>query len=190
MDLAWTGTDVLFMNQYPKSLRFRFKVKIFFFRILVKILDRYYIDRNWVVADHLGKELSLKKPIMKIDYPRSSLNYQHLIKYPKRKHKEFYVLYYFPVGKNNVEFHKWLYGWDIYILLKEYYGDRITWVVVGGRSNMSATYPVIDFYLRPNRHDGMPMMVKECIANDIPYYWSRENPSIIDAKNAIEGLIC
>ena len=45
MDLMWTGTDVLYMNEYP-NVRFVFKVKIFFFRILVKIIDRFYSERN------------------------------------------------------------------------------------------------------------------------------------------------
>lgn len=61
MDLMWTGTDVLYMNEYP-NVRFVFKVKIFFFRILVKIIDRFYSERNLVIANHLAHELHLRKP--------------------------------------------------------------------------------------------------------------------------------
>jgi len=178
MDLYWTGTDVLFMNQYPKSLKFRFKVKIFFFRILVKILDKYYIERNWVVDNYLGQWLQLEKPVFEIEPP---INLQI---YPKVKHETFNILYYFPKKKNRA-FHEWLYGYDVYITLKEYFGDRVNWIVVDGSQDMSAIYPVTDFYLRPNRHDGRPYMIRECVANDIPYYWSRENPSITDAKQHI-----
>jgi len=195
MDLAWTGTDVLFMNKYPKGIKFRFKVKIFVFRIFVHILERFFTERNWVVSEHLGKELKLRHKPMLIEYPRSSPDYQYLVKYPKIKHDGFNILYYFPSGKKNKEFIEWLYGWDIYNSLRLYFNTEllllnkqynINWIVVGGKLNMSAIYPYIDFMIRPNRHDGMPMMVRECIINEIPYYWSKETPSIIDVKKLIE----
>ncbi len=194
MDLVWTGSDVLFMNKYPKGGRFRWKTKIFFFRIIVKILDRYYINRNWVVADHLRDELNLRNLIMKIDYPRSSPDHLHLVKYPKVAHEGFNILYYWPATrkkKGNRVFFEWLYGYDIYLSVKKIVGDRVNWIIVDGAKDMKEIYPIVDFYFRPNRHDGMPFMVKECIANEIPYYWSYENPNIdtaildiIGAKNA------
>jgi hypothetical protein len=46
---------------------------------------------------------------------------------------------------------------------------------------MDDIYPLIDFYLRPNRHDGDPRMVRECIENGIPYYHSKSDPSVNDA---------
>ena len=186
MDLIWVGTDVLLMNEYPKGARYRYRLKIFVFRILVKILDRYYINRNWVVAEHLGKELKLKKPIMDIEIPRSSPKYQHLQKYTKVKHEGFRVLYYFPKGKS-MKFKRWLYGWDIYFKVRHHFGDKVTWIIVDGSSNMAMVYPRIDFLLRCNRHDGMPMMVRECEINEIPYYWSKENPDIFEIIKSIEG---
>ena len=62
---------------------------------------------------------------------------------------------------------------------------NITWIRVDGKQDMAKIYPIVDFYLRPNRHDGNPYMIKECEANNIPYYWSKENPNIIDAYEAI-----
>lgn len=191
MDLCWVGNDVLFMNKYPKGTRFRFKCKIFAFRIIVKILDRYYIKRNWVVADHLKHELDLRNPIMKIDYPRSSPDHLHLVKYKKIKHDGFNILYYWPqtdnLKKGNRKFHEWLYGYGIYaeltLRLTEY---NINWIIVDGTKDMKEIYPIVDFYLRPNRHDGMPFMVKECIANDIPFYWSCKEPDIVDAYLSIK----
>ena len=177
MDLFWTGTDVFFMNQYG-DIRFRFKVKIFIFRVLARVLDKWFTGRNWVISDHLGPELSLTKPTMTYEPP---LN---LIKYPKVEHDTFNILYYFPKKKNR-KFIEWLYGYDIYITLKEYFGDRVNWILVDGSEDMSIIYPITDFYLRPNRHDGRPYMILECVANDIPYYWSRENPSITDAQQHI-----
>ena len=185
MDLCWVGTDVLFMNKYPKGVRFRWRVKIFFFRIIVKILDRYYVKRHWVVSDHLKHELDFKNPIMKIDYPRSSPDYLHLVKYPKQKHEGFNILYYWPATrkkKGNRVFFEWLYGYNIYaeltLRLIEY---NINWIIVDGKQDMKEIYPIIDFYLRPNRHDGYPFMVKECIAQDIPFYWTCEEPDITEA---------
>ena len=186
MDLVWVGTDVLFMNKYPKGTRYRFRIKIFAFRVLVKILDRFFICRNWVVSDHLSEELNLKRPTMLIEYPRSSPDYQHLQKYPKAKHEGFNVVYYFPGGRKNPKFFQWLYGWDIYSLIKKHFDHKINWIIVDGSHDMSKIYPVTDFLLRCNRHDGMPMMVRECQANKIPYYWSKENPSIVEAMLQIK----
>ena len=188
MDLVWVGSDVLFMNEYPKGTRYRFRLKIFVFRILVKILDRFFIGRNWIIADHLGKELKLKKPIMLIQYPKSSPKYQHLQKYPKVKHNDFRVLYYFPKGRKNIKFEKWLYGWDIYFKVRQHFGDKISWVIADGSSDMELVYPRVDFLLRCNRHDGRPMMVRECEINEIPYYWSRTNPDIFEIIKSIRSL--
>ena len=95
------------------------------------------------------------------------------------------MLYYFPKGKS-MKFKGWLYGWDIYFKVRCHFGSRVTWIVVDGSSNMAMVYPRIDFLLRCNRHDGMPMMVRECEINEIPYYWSRENPDIFEIIKQIE----
>ena len=189
MDLVWTGTDVLYLNEYPKQVRFRFKIQILVFRCIVKILDRYYTGRNWVVSEHLGDKLDLKKPVMLIQYPRSSQDYQHLREYEKKAHEGFNVLYYHPKGRKNTKFIEWLYGIDIVMAVKEYYGNKINLIRADGSLDMETIYPVTDFYLRPNRHDGKPFMVMECQKNNIPYYWSRENPSIGDIIIQINGLI-
>ena len=186
MDLFWTGTDVLFMNQYP-NVRFRFKVKIFFFRLLVKALNKWYTGINWVISEHLRDELNLSRP-MKIYEPPIDLT-----RYAKVQHKTFNILYYFPTTgrrkKGNIVFHQWLYGYDIYLKLKEYFDDDVTWIMVDGSDDMSGIYPIIDFCIRPNRHDGSPFMIRECEANSIPYYWSKENPDISQAITAIEETI-
>ena len=47
-------------------------------------------------------------------------------------------------------------------------------------------YPFVDFYLRPNRHDGPSRIRMECDINDIPYYWTQKNPNKEDAINSIK----
>ena len=178
MDLLWVGTDVLLMNKFPKGMRLRFKVATLIFRILVKILDKFFIQRNWVVADHLANELKLNHPKMKIELPRMHPDKYYIRTYKKKEHKGFNILYYHPKGKNNPEFIEWLYGIDIIKQLKEYYDDKVNWIRADGSLEMDKVYPIVDFYLRPNRHDGLPFMVKECEMNNIPYYWSRQNPNI------------
>jgi len=177
MDLLWVGTDVLFMNKFPKGMRLRFKVATLVFRVCVKILDKFYIQRNWVVADHLIDELKLKRPKMKIEIPRMHPDKYYKKKYPKKKHEGFNILYYHPKNKNNPEFIRWLYGIDIIDELKIHYRNKVNWIRADSSLEMDKTYPIVDFYVRPNRHDGMPFMIQECDINGIPYYWSKNNPS-------------
>ena len=54
--------------------------------------------------------------------------------------------------------------------LKELLHD-VNWIVVDGTQDMAKVYPIVDFYYRPTRHDGSPYMIRECRANNIPYYW-------------------
>ena len=82
-----------------------------------------------------------------------------------------------------------LAGYDIYLILRYALSGLVNWIVVNGSSDMSKIYPIVDFYLRPNRHDGMPCMVRECLENLIPYYWSFEKPDIQLAIKKIEGLL-
>ena len=181
MDLLWTGTDVLFMQKYPGG---RYNVKVFIFRILVAVLDRWFIERNYVIAEHLKKELHLTKPVLLYSPP------MELKVYPKKEHYGFNILYYLPKKKNQ-KFTDWLYGADIIRDLMNarrfYFPYDVDWYRVDGTQDMADIYPIVDFYLRPNRHDGSPYMIKECEANNIPYYWSKENPDIIDAYEAIRG---
>ena len=95
--------------------------------------------------------------------------------YGKKKHDGFNILLYMPASKNK-EFTHWLYGYDIYETLRDALGSRVNWIIVDGSQDMSGIYPIVDFYFRPNRHDGWPYMVQECIKNNIPYYWSKSDP--------------
>ena len=110
MNLTWTGTDVLFQLQYPPYIRFRFRVKIFFERIIARLIQPF-IERNIAVSEGLKKELE-------------SVGYKNIIVRPdpvkyealeKAEHEGFNVLFYIPKGKKNQKFIEWLYGWDMWL---------------------------------------------------------------------------
>jgi len=184
MKLLWTGSDVLFATRLLGGKKFPTKKSkyIYFFAMTVfaKLAD-IFIERHYVVSEHLIPEvrpLRLKKKIsVLVDPPL----YQEPIY--KRKHDMFRVLYYRGLG-NNQKFLDWVYGYDIIQQLKKLRRD-IHIVEVNGNQDMKYIYPYIDFMVRPNRHDGNPRIVMECKTNDIPYYWSKENPDIEEILKAI-----
>jgi len=173
MNLTWTGTDVLFQLQYPPYIRFRFKVKIFFERIIARLIQPF-IEIHIAVSEGLKKELE-------------SIGYKNIIVRPdpvkygaleKVEHEGFNVLYYIPKGKKNQKFIEWLYGWDMWLEYQrsvEGTERGHKFIEVHGDADMSKIYPIVDFYFRPTRHDGDPMMVRECKLNNIPYYWRCED---------------
>ncbi len=85
-------------------------------------------------------------------------------------------MYYRAIGSNQ-RFKDWVYGYDIYMSLKELMPE-LNYIETTGMQDMTKIYPIVDFYVRPNRHDGAPRMIMECETNDIPYYWSKENPDL------------
>ena len=152
--------------------------------IFAKIAD-LFIQKHLVVSWHLIEELAplrLKKPIEVRDNP-----VLHSEKYPKQEHEEFNILYYRGITSNQV-FMDWLYGYDIMQQLKKDMPE-ITVIEINGKADMSIVFPHIDFYARPNRHDGCPRLTRECDIQDIPYYHSYSNPSLIDLKDAIKKTI-
>ncbi len=182
MKVIWTGSDSLFLIMYPPGTRFRFRLKIFVMRRFTKILD-YFAEEHYVDSPNLKDNLlkfGIKKPIKIVP---DNLKYSTPVK--KKKHNDFNILYYYPSHrKKNVEFVKWLYGYDIYSKIKQRL-HGVNWIVVDGKQDMSKIFPIIDFYLRPNRHDGASRLRQECELNNIPYYWTQSNPSVNDAIEEI-----
>ena len=177
MKLLWTGSDVLFAKIW-KALKHSKKTKIIYMLgvwVFAKIADKF-VECHYVVSKRLIPELvslKLKKPIgVLIDPPK------YIVKYNKKKHDDFNVLYYRGLG-GNMPFKNWVYGYDIFKELKEKL-PKINFIEVNGEENMSKIYPITDFYIRPNRHDGEPRMIMECEINDIPYYWSEDGKPDID----------
>jgi hypothetical protein len=105
----------------------------------------------------------------------------------KVKHDGFNILYYRGLGGNQ-KFKDWVYGYDIYKRMR-YVFPEVTFVEVNGDDDLSKIYPLVDFYLRPNRHDGNPRMVMECEYLGIPYYWSKENPDGLEIIKEINSKL-
>ena len=170
MNLTWTGTDVYFLNSIKHVSKRKYPY-LFCLRIFTRIAD-FFVQKHVVVTKHLVSELNqfgLKKPIEVMNNPVLYDN-----KFNKIKHEGFNILYYRGI-RGDQNFGDWLYGKDIAYELKKWCEFNI--IEVNGKEDMSTIYPIIDFYIRPNRHDGCPRMVRECEINDIPYYHSYENPN-------------
>jgi len=182
MYLTWTGSDVLFATSFPKHSRKIKYVYMLGMRLFAKLADKF-VQKHVVVSEHLIKELTplrLKKPIEVRNNP---------VFYPepfeKKKHRTFNLIYYYPGDKKNRPFNRWLYGYDIMLTIKEMF-PKINIIVIDGSLNMKWVYPFADFCARPNRHDGDSRMIRECQINNIPYYHSKENPSLKELHDKIK----
>jgi len=179
MKLYWTGTDSLMLVDYSMRRPLK-RVYWWLFRRLIRIMD-YFIQEHYCdsenVADNV-RRFGTKKAVSVVP---DALN--HPEKMEKVKHETFTILYYFPEG-GDVEFNKWLYGWDVFEEVEREFPD-LRFITVRGRNNMKYVYPFVDFYLRPNRHDGASRMRQECEIQEIPYYWTQKDPS---AKDAIQQI--
>ena len=173
MKILWTGSDVMYMLRYPPFTSIGFKLKIFVMRIMVKLMSPF-IQEHYVVSENLKDGLYLFG-IKNVKVDQTIL--LHINIYDKVKHNGINVYYYLPCGKNNTKFIEWLYGYDIiqYAMIKF---PEYNWIRLDGSADMSEVFPIMDFYVRPNRHDGRARLRLECEINKIPYYWSQENPDL------------
>ena len=183
MIVLWTGTDTMLLLKYPPFISIGFKLKIFAMRIMVKLMSPF-IQEHVVVSDNLKDELNMfgitnVKPFESILVKTDN--------YGKQEHDGVNVYYYLPKGKKNTKFIEWLYGYDIIqkamIRFPEY-----NWVRLDGSADMSKEFPVMDFYARPNRHDGCARLKMECEYNNVPYYWSQENPNLEELCEKLRQL--
>jgi len=182
MKLYWTGTDSLMLTKAIKMRTLRKRIVWYIFRFIVRLLDKFYIEGHYVDDPLLQLRLEsfgVKKSIKVLpDYLK------HIEKYDKKDHKDFNVLYYMPKKTSDISFWKTIYGYDIYSQLKKEL-PQVNFIVVDGTFDMSKIYPIVDFYLRPNRSDGASRMRRECEIQKIPYYWTQVNPDISKAKQEI-----
>jgi len=183
MKILWTGTDALMLvDRSRRSIRKRIIWSIF--AMVIRFMDEFFVEAHYVDSQNLADRLNsfgVKKHIsVQADVIK------HNEKYEKKPHKGFNVLYYMPKKGTEVEFWRWVYGYDIFERLKKEM-PHINFIVVDGSADMEEIFPVVDFYLRPNRSDGASRLRQECDIQGIPYYWTQENPKYVDAKKAIES---
>jgi len=181
MKLFWTGTDSLMLVDYSMR-KFSKRPYWFVFRILIRIIENFieghYCDAE-NIADNL-KKFGVKKQIKVF---KDKVWYEN--KYKKKTHEGFNIIYYNPKGRDK-QFMIWLYGLDLIEQAKEKF-PLINFMELDGTKDMSLIYPVTDFLLRPNRHDGSSRMRQECEIQDIPYYWTQKNPNINDIIKSIQN---
>lgn len=191
MKLIWTGSDVLFATRFCGGKKFPTKKSkyLYFFALMIyaKISD-FFIECHYVVSEHLIHELrhlKLKKDIKILIDPPLTFD-----KFTKKKHEGINILYYRGIRANRI-FGDWVYGYDIINQIEiriKILGLNAKIIEVNGNDDMSKIYPIIDFMVRPNRHDGCPRMVMECKSLNIPYYWSKESPDINEIIKQISAI--
>lgn len=204
--LLFTGSDVLYSTRLIGGAKFPTKwTKYLYFlgmTIFAKIAD-LFVECHYVVSDHLIRELQilkLKKKIKVLVDPPADIE-----DIERKPHRGINILYYCGKGANQ-KFKNWVYGKDLveqfwlrnckeieYCYLKneiEYISqiDGIRIIEVNGSADMKKIYPFVDFYIRPNRHDGAPRMIMECQKLNIPYYWSKENPNMYIMERRVKEL--
>lgn len=148
---------------------------------------------KWFVDEYLIPDKYLSVFIKQIDKKAKFRIEPSVLKYntkvPKKHHKGFNILYYYPKNEYNKKYCQWCYGIDVIAKLKEHYGSKVNWVRVDGTYDLNTIFPIIDFYVRPNRHDGDGRLGRECKIQDIPTYWSQSNPILKDIITMIDKHI-
>ena len=185
----WLGSDALKLVKYPPG-KWTWKIRIFAERILWRIFEPL-IDHHFVVHPRLSKYLiSFGIPEKKISV-KAYLGLCYYCVYPCSKidHEGIYIAYYYPGGRGNRKFKRWVYGKDIIDQIVLMF-PNVNWVHLDGKKNICVVYPILDAYIRPNRHDGLPRIILECLALDIPYYWEEEfKPTVERVRDYVEKII-
>jgi len=180
------GTDALLISRWNFPCRLYKRLYQIYVRIRTWLLDPF-VDEYWVPHADLIYELrsaGIKKPI-KI----RKLDLKYRKKIEKKEHDTFNILFYWPGDQKNAKLWRWIYGYDVFLEIKKRLGDKVWWIVINGEADMEGVFPIVDFYLRLNRHDGYPRLIDECNIQEIPYYWSRIEPDIDKALVVINKSI-
>ncbi len=177
----YSGTDSLILVEFPPTKPYKYLYMIacrIRAKLLDLIVDEYQVDHEALIKDL--RRFGIKGRIKVVSDP---VQYTEPLR--KKKHQGFNILFYYPGDRGNSKLWRWIYGYDIYLELKFQLPD-VNFVVVNGKQDMNKVFPIIDFYLRPNRHDGASRLRQECDIQKIPYYWTQREPDINEARSAIE----
>jgi len=186
MKTLFTGSDVLYLKGYHPLLKKRW-IYIFFFRILVKVLDRIS-EGHYAISERLAIELR-KHVNKKVDV--LEWNIIHKEKYPKIQHATINIMYRKFNNVRNQKFYDWLTAYDTFIKIREYYRYNILvkFVIIDDTTELSKIFPFIDMYIRFNRWDGgdPPRLVRECINNNIPTFYQVGEVTSLEVIRFIEN---
>jgi len=177
----YTGSDARWLiHTFPTDIR---KIPYILFVRLRAYLMKPFVSEYWVDHNYLRYFIFHFNPKAKMRVVPDTL--LHIEKYPKRKHLTKNVMYYYPANEYNKTYCRWCYGKDIIDTLKSEFTD-FNWIRVDGKLDMKKVFPVIDFYIRPNRHDGASRLVQECEIQGIPYYHSHHDPDIDEIRTMLK----
>lgn len=170
----WMGTDVLTLTMYPPG---KSKIKVFLHRIKTMFVNKCF-EENWFVSQRLINELPL---CAKENFHNISVRV-HEPEYSKVKviEKPFVVGYYMP---EMTEFNSWVYGADTIAALYKYFQYSnldVIFLRYDGKGDISSFLSLIDIYIRPSRHDGMPRLILLCEHYDIPYRWENNFEKLVE----------
>jgi len=143
-------------------------------------LCKPFIQEYWTDSEYLLKFIYQFKPNAKTRVVIDELKYTE--KCRKKKHTGFNVLYYYPKKEYNKTYCRWVYGKDIIDRLISLHPEY-NWVRIDGSQDLSKEFPLIDVYIRPNRHDGTSRLVQECTIQNIPVLHTQCNPQLEDFDN-------
>lgn len=177
----WMGTDALTLVTNPPTSSKFWYLKLIFYRLKWRVLHRIF-DNHYIIHERLRVHLlefgvdPEKISVAKYGNEKTKKRREFSPPEPgackKQKHKGFNILYYHPrpACLGGETYIRWKYGIDLIEKAKEIIDYNF--IRVDGTQDLSEVYPIVDFYLRPSRHDGLPRMNLECEANNIPYYYS------------------
>jgi hypothetical protein len=181
----YSGSDARWLvNMQPTDLK---KIPYILFTRIRQWLLKWIVSEYEVPDKYLTGFILHTHKKAKIVIKPSVLKYT--IKVPKKQHSGFNIMYYYPLNEYNRKYCQWVYGKDIIDRLKKHYGNKVIWIKVDGTYDLNYVFPVIDFYVRPNRHDGDGRLGRECKIQDIPIYWSQCNPNFNDIVRHIDSEI-
>ena len=167
----WLGTDVLTLWMYPEG-KSRFRVKLH--RIKTKLVNRFFKE-NWFVSEKLMKEVPFQYRLRKCKVR------VHPCDVVLKKENPLVVGCYMP---EETVYNKWVYGYDTIEYLKRFFKDsNVVFLRYDGKDDVTHFLSLIDCYIRPSRHDGMPRLILLCQLNNIDFYWGdsySENIDFID----------
>lgn len=169
----WVGTDALTLNITPPGDWLWRKIRLPLHRLKAKVTE-------WMIGEHCIESESLRKHLIDFGINGNKIRVKYTeLTTPKTISCQPLILTYYPKCKRNQTYKNWVYGVDIIdeLISAE---KEVNWLVVHGETDLAPLFPVIDAYIRPTRHDGMPRLIRECKINKIPYYWSENGKPEIE----------
>ena len=172
------GSEARWLTKtFPTDKR---KIPYLLFVKLRAWLLRPFVQEYWVDSEYLVPFIKKFKKDAKTRVVTDTIKYS--TKYPKIKHIGFNVMYYYPKNEYNKKYCQWVYGKDIIDRLINLHPEY-SWVRIDGTQDLSKEFPLVDVYIRPNRHDGTSRLVQECTIQEIPVLYTQCNPQLEDFDN-------